>query len=115
MSQRMRFLPEMLIGTLLSAEDSTCFPLRPLGVSWVCPGCVLFVLGPLFFLQGRSVRTTQMWMMPGGNRHYQGLEGYVRRCSFLYMSGVNECERSAGTGASCPGKGLLMWSMCQKR
>ena len=39
MSQRMRLLPEMLIGTLLSAEDSTCFPLRPLGVSWVCPFC----------------------------------------------------------------------------
>eukprot|EP00438_Fugacium_kawagutii_P023226 Skav215520 [mRNA] locus=scaffold2213:15981:26845:- [translate_table: standard] len=35
-------------------------------------------------------RTTQMWMMPGGDRHYQGLEGYVRRCSFLYMSGLLE-------------------------
>lgn len=32
-------------------------------------------------------RTTQMWVMPGGDRHYQGFEGYVRRCSFLYMSG----------------------------
>ena len=28
-----------------------------------------------------------MWVMPGGDRHYQGFEGYVRRCSFLYMSG----------------------------
>jgi hypothetical protein len=37
-----------------------------------------------------------MWMMPGGNRHYQGLEGYVRRCSFLYMSGVNEPRKNRG-------------------
>ena len=81
MSQRMRLLPEMLTGTLLSASDSTSFP-------------PVFRLGFFWVLQGRSDRTTQMWMMPGGNRHYQGLEGYVRRCSFLYMSGVNECERS---------------------
>ncbi|CAE7214557.1 Slc25a16, partial [Symbiodinium microadriaticum] len=35
-----------------------------------------------------ALRTTQMWVMPGGDRHYQGLEGYVRRCSFLFMSGA---------------------------
>ncbi|CAK9104694.1 Graves disease carrier protein homolog (GDC) (Mitochondrial solute carrier protein homolog) (Solute carrier family 25 member 16) [Durusdinium trenchii] len=35
-----------------------------------------------------ALRTTQMWMMPGGDRHYQGFEGYLRRCSFLYMSGA---------------------------
>lgn len=40
------------------------------------------------FARLSALRTTQMWMMPGGNRHYQGLEGYVRRCSFLYMSGA---------------------------
>ena len=35
-----------------------------------------------------ALRTTQMWVMPGGDRHYQGLEGYLRRCSFLFMSGA---------------------------
>ena len=41
----------------------------------------------LIFCQHFGQRTTQMWVMPGGDRHYQGFEGYVRRCSFLYMSG----------------------------
>ena len=35
-----------------------------------------------------ALRTTQMWVMPGGDRHYQGFEGYLRRCSFLFMSGA---------------------------
>ena len=35
-----------------------------------------------------ALRTTQMWVMPGGDRHYQGFEGYIRRCSFLFMSGA---------------------------
>lgn len=55
-------------------------------------------------------RTTQMWMMPGGNRHYQGLEGYVRRCSFLYMSGELGVSRQKGASLwmkTCCWCGLL--------
>eukprot|EP00931_Biecheleriopsis_adriatica_P088975 TRINITY_DN63188_c0_g1_i1.p1 TRINITY_DN63188_c0_g1~~TRINITY_DN63188_c0_g1_i1.p1 ORF type:complete len:340 (+),score=46.27 TRINITY_DN63188_c0_g1_i1:75-1094(+) len=35
-----------------------------------------------------ALRTTQMWAMPGGDRHYRGFESYLRRCAFLYAAGA---------------------------
>ncbi|CAJ1333265.1 unnamed protein product [Effrenium voratum] len=48
--------------------------------------CTASILGGIARLS--ALKTTQMWVMPGGNRHYQGFEGYLRRCSFLYVSGA---------------------------
>ena len=90
MSQRMRFLPEMLIGTLLSAEDSTCFPLRPLGVSWVCPGCVLFVLGSPVF-SSRPQRQDNSDVDDAGWQ--SALPGLGGLCASLLLPLHVRCER----------------------
>jgi len=105
MSQRMRLLPEMLTGTLLSAEDSTCFPLRPLGVSWV-PWV------PWFFFQAAAtgqLRCGWCRVATGITRAWRAM------CVAAPSSTCQVWTNRERTGASRPGKGLLMWSMCQNR
>lgn len=34
------------------------------------------------------LRTSQMWMMPGGGQQYEGFGAYARRCAYLYIAGV---------------------------
>lgn len=71
-------------------------------VSALC-GDILVRQGPVAFWRGFGahmlgtglggvarlsvLRTSQMWAMPGGERHYQGLGSYARRCAFIYLAG----------------------------
>ena len=117
MSQRMRLLPEMFDWNLAERRGFNLFsPASPgcvLGVSWVCPFCSG---SPCFFFKAAQRQDNSDVDDAGWQSALPGLGGL---CASLLLplhvrlwTNVNE---SAGTGASCPGKGLLMWSMCQKR